>query len=115
MGLDTSADLFYGITDGEEDYEMGDLEEHEWLEKHELDPPEGIDLDFGGSMACCIPYLASGPTRQSADGDTNTVTKLDPFPPVQPSEEHIRWLYKAAEQLGWPPPDWHLAVLLARG
>ena len=114
MGLDTDAALFYGICENEEDHDS--LSTSDWWGERDLDaPPEGIELDHAGSFACPIPYIYSEPTRQMASGDTNTVAKLEPFPPTPPPENHIAWLYKAADQLGWPYPDWHLAVMLNQG
>lgn len=113
MGLDTEATLFYGISDGEED---PDALEDDWWDKQGLDPPpDGIELDICCSYACPVPFIYSKSICQTADGDTNTVTKLDPWPPRPPTEAHIIWLYKAAKQLGWPGPDWHLAVTLKQG
>ncbi len=110
MGLDTSAELFFGISDSEENH---DSTNGTWFENNDLDPPEGIELDYAGSFAYPVPFLASKPTRQTAVGDTNTVTKLDPL--TDPPEEHVVWLTRAADQLGWPSPGWHLSVFLAQG
>lgn len=112
MGLDTSAELFFGISDGEEDH---DSTNNTWVEDNDLDPPEGIELDHAGSYVCPIPYLLSVPTRQLACGDTNTIERITPWPPLPPPTEHVAWLNKAADQLGWPPPGWHLTSFLARG
>jgi len=125
MGLDTEATLFYGITDNEEDHDA--LNEDEWWEKQGLpDPLPSIELEIAGSYASPVPFIYSGLTVQRADGDSSTIIKLDPFPPPEdpprspndgswsePTE--VEWLYKAADKLGWPPPDWHLAVTLKRG
>lgn len=113
MGLDTSATLFYGITDGEEDHEARQADE--WFEQHGLEPLPGIELDFAGSHAYIVPYLFSKRTRQGADGDLSTVIKLEPWPPNPPPDGHIAWLAQAAATLGWDSPDWHLAVLLMKG
>lgn len=56
MGLDTSATLFYGITDGEED---PDCLDDDFFSKYGLDPPAGIDLAIAGSYAYPVPFLAS--------------------------------------------------------
>lgn len=103
-----TATLFYGIVLGAEDQTCVTTDMTTWLKNNGLDDhPQGIEVDISNAVTAPVPFIFSAPTAQAIRG---CCARLEKWPPSPPPERHIAWLIKAADKLGWPRPDWHLAT-----